>query len=89
MEPEVSLPCSQNPQLIHYLSRKNPVHAVTLYFFMIYFNIILPSTTRSPIFTVFMSKVFMHFALMWATCADHHIALGFVNLMIFAEDHEL
>jgi len=39
---------SQRPQLDSILSQINPVHILTLYFSKKNFNIILPTTSRSP-----------------------------------------
>jgi hypothetical protein len=47
MEPEGSLPCSQDPTTGPILSQINPVHNFPSYFPNIHSNIILPSTPRS------------------------------------------
>jgi hypothetical protein len=44
MEPECSLPYSQDPVTYHYLSYINQVHASTSHFLKINFNIIIPTT---------------------------------------------
>ena len=48
MEPEGSLPRSQVPATRPYLSQFDPVHTPTSHFLEIHLNIILPSTPRSP-----------------------------------------
>jgi hypothetical protein len=49
MEPEGSLPCSQEPAtcIVSILSPINPVHAISTDFLHTYFNIILSSKSRS------------------------------------------
>jgi hypothetical protein len=42
MEPEDSVPCLQEPTTEPILSQTNPIHVLTLCFFKIYFNIVLP-----------------------------------------------
>jgi hypothetical protein len=48
MEAESSLSCTQDHATGLYPEPYNPVHILTPYFFKINFNIILPSTPRSP-----------------------------------------
>jgi hypothetical protein len=47
MEPEGSLPHSQEPATCTYLEQINPVHDPPSHFLKIHFNIILPPTPRS------------------------------------------
>jgi hypothetical protein len=47
MEPEGSLPCSQDPQLVPILSQINPIHAMPSYLSKIHFNIVHPPTSWS------------------------------------------
>jgi hypothetical protein len=50
LEHEGSLPYSQEPPLDSVLSQTKPVYVATSYFFIINYNITLPSVTRSPSF---------------------------------------
>jgi hypothetical protein len=56
MEPEVSLPCSQQPATGPYLSQMNPVHNFPLYFPNNHSNIFLPSTPKSKVDPVFFKR---------------------------------
>jgi hypothetical protein len=47
MEPEGSLPGSQEPAIGPYPNQINPIHTSNAYFPKFHFNIILPSTPRS------------------------------------------
>jgi hypothetical protein len=51
MEPEISLPCSQEPATGFYLKKANPVHTLTFYIYKIIFNIILLYTLVSQVFS--------------------------------------
>jgi hypothetical protein len=44
MEPQGSLPCLQEPQLVLILSQFSPTHILALHFFRIHFNVIFSST---------------------------------------------
>jgi hypothetical protein len=46
MEPDCSLPYSQEPPVVPIMSQINPVHAIQSYFSKFRFNIILPPTSR-------------------------------------------
>jgi len=48
METKFSLPCSQEPTLVHVLSQMNVIHILAHYLINSQFNITLPSTSRSP-----------------------------------------
>jgi hypothetical protein len=39
MEPEISLPCSQGPPLVHILSQVNPANTLSTYFPKVYSNV--------------------------------------------------
>jgi hypothetical protein len=45
MEPEGSLPCSQQPPLVPILSQINPIHIMPSYLSKIHFNIVHPPTS--------------------------------------------
>ena len=64
-----SLPHSQEPDTISYLSHIDPVHAPTSHVLMIYFNIILPSTPGSSKWS--LSLRFLHQNPVY-TCARPH-----------------
>jgi hypothetical protein len=46
MEPEGSLPCSQEPATFPILSQMNPIHISKPYFLKIHLNVVLPSTPK-------------------------------------------
>jgi hypothetical protein len=46
--PEIHYGVQNTPQRVPFLNQMNPVHTIQLQFRKIYFNIILPSTCRSP-----------------------------------------
>jgi hypothetical protein len=47
VEPEVSIPCSQEPSSGPYLSHIHPIHSIPSYLSKIHFNIVHPSTSWS------------------------------------------
>jgi hypothetical protein len=47
MEPEISLQSWQEPANGSYRKQVNTTHTLKLYYFELYFNIILPPTSRS------------------------------------------
>jgi hypothetical protein len=56
MEPEGSLPYSQEPSTVHILSQINLVHTTLSYVSKIHFNIILPPTSRTSFPSSFPTK---------------------------------
>jgi hypothetical protein len=57
MEPKDSLPYSQEPSTGPYMNWMNPVHTIPSNFSKNYFNIILPSTSKSSTTTITAVKV--------------------------------
>jgi hypothetical protein len=51
MDPEGSLPWSQKPATVPIQSHMNPVHSLRPYSFKIHFNIILPSMSRTSVWS--------------------------------------
>jgi len=80
MEPECSLYCLQEPPLVPILSQMNSDRKFPSYFPKIHSNVILPSTTRSPEWSVpfRLSKQILYSFLiipMHAICPVHLILL--------------
>ena len=77
MEPEGSLPRSQQPATCPILSHINPVHAIPSYFFKIHFNIIPPmhmSCFRFPHpkpYLHAMNKSHKFWQVMWHHCTQY------------------
>ena len=91
MEPEVSLPHSQEPATRPYSDQSNPVHTtipLSEYLFEYYPFICAESSKRSLLFR------FPHKALytpllspIRATCPTHHILLDLITRIIFVDEY--
>ncbi|KDR16625.1 hypothetical protein L798_09464 [Zootermopsis nevadensis] len=93
MEPEGSLPYSQEPALVPILNQRNPVHTTPSCFSKTHFNIIIPPRlilpsglfpSGLPINTLY---AFL-FSPMWATCPAHLI-LDLISLIVCGEEYNL
>jgi hypothetical protein len=72
MEPEGSLPCSQEPSAGHYPGSINPIHTIPSYLSKIHFNIVHPPTSWS---FLNISYAFLRYLILplchnkpWETC---------------------
>jgi hypothetical protein len=94
MEPEDSLPCSQDPITGPYSRPDNSVHSLLPHLYKIHFNIILPSTPILPSgpfpwgFSIKMLYVSL-FSPTRVTCPAHLILLDFITPLIFDAQHKL
>ena len=71
MEPEVSLPHSQVPAIYSFLENIDPGHTPTPHFLKIHLNIILPSTSGSPQWSLCLT--FTHQNTEHATPQTHYM----------------
>jgi hypothetical protein len=89
--PKVHCCVHKDPSPAFILCQINTVHIITSYFFKIYFNIILPSTCRSPkVMSSFVSRkkkiLFTHLTFsLRATCPTPVILLDLITLMYFVK----
>jgi hypothetical protein len=90
MEPECSLPCSQNPPLVSVLSQINPVHTTPSYLSKIHFNIIHKPSFPSGFFPSGLpTEILYAFTFtIHATFPAHLILLDLVTLIILGEDYK-
>jgi hypothetical protein len=81
MEPESSLPCSQEPSTIPILNQINPIHTIPSYLFKIHFNIVHPPTSclsKESVqvrgcFRINVTRILSHFPI----CHIFHHSLHF------------
>jgi hypothetical protein len=92
MVAESSSPHWQAPPPVTILSQMNAIHSCPSYFLSTYFNIIIPSTSRSsscsisfrfphqPLYAPFLSHI-------RATCLAHLISLDLITLTTFGDQY--
>jgi hypothetical protein len=94
MEPESLLPHSPVPTTCLYPKPAQPSPYPTSYFLIIHLNIILPSTPRSPQWSVsfrflYQNPVYASPFPNRATCPAHHILLDFITRTLLGEEYRL